>query len=343
MQIGVLGVNHKCAHLNFRELFAKACQKKFGPFSFMHLGHFFVLLSTCNRTEIYFSSDDLAATHSYLLKVLRYDLSEEFEHKLYSYFGYDCFMHLCRVTVGIDSAIFAETEIQGQVKTAYEAACKKFLPRQIHFMFQKCLKIGKEIRSSMIFTRGRPSLQDAIFQKAKTLFEDVKSSNFLFIGVSDINMKMFHFLKAKGINNITFCNRSREKLEKLREEEKVQILPWELKQHWKFFDIIILGTKANEYLISKENDNFRSEKKLLVDLSVPRNVDPLLESEYVKVLNIDQINESVKNMYLIKSHEMESLEAHIKQEIEKQIGMFQQKEHIREERKRISAFSYLEA
>src|SRR4051812_9744096 len=120
MRVGIVGINHKLADLKLRERLAKACQKRFGPFQAVHGDHHFILLSTCNRTEVYFSSDDLAATHSYLLSILRTDVEEEFDHKLYSYFGTDCFSHLTRVTSGLDSAIIAETEIQGQVKTAYE-------------------------------------------------------------------------------------------------------------------------------------------------------------------------------------------------------------------------------
>ena len=120
----MLGINHKLADLKLRELLAKASQRRFGAGISTHGSHHFILLSTCNRTEIYFCSDDLAATHTYLLSILRNEVDEEFDQKLYSYFGRDCFHHLARVTAGLDSAIVAETEIQGQVKKAYEFAAQ---------------------------------------------------------------------------------------------------------------------------------------------------------------------------------------------------------------------------
>ncbi len=136
MRVGLIGINHKLADLKLRELLAYACQKRFGPVFSTHENHSFVLLSTCNRTEVYFSSEDLTNTHNYLLSILRQEVKYEFEQKLYSFFGYDCFFHLSRVTAGLDSAIVAETEIQGQVKTAYDNA-QEFsqLPSDLHFLF----------------------------------------------------------------------------------------------------------------------------------------------------------------------------------------------------------------
>src|SRR5436853_2688901 len=109
MRVGVVGINHKLADLKLREQLAITCLKRFGPSQSVHSDHHFIVLSTCNRTEVYFSSDDLAMTHSYLLSILRLDVDEEFDHKLYSYFGVDCFSHLAKVASGLDSAILAET------------------------------------------------------------------------------------------------------------------------------------------------------------------------------------------------------------------------------------------
>ncbi len=137
MRIGVVGINHRLAGLELRDSLARICQKKFGSDRITHSNHSFILLSTCNRTEVYFCSDNLPESHSYLINALRGDVSEDFDQKLYSFFGSDCFLHLCRVTAGLDSAIVAETEIQGQVKTAYEKAAQKFLFQVIFIFYSK--------------------------------------------------------------------------------------------------------------------------------------------------------------------------------------------------------------
>ena len=109
---------------------------------------------------------NLAATHTYLLSILRVEVEEEFDHKLYSYFGVDCFSHLTRVTLGLDSAIIGETEIQGQVKLAYENTSDYHpLPEALHFLFQKSLGISKKLRSELQLGRGMPNLEHAALSR----------------------------------------------------------------------------------------------------------------------------------------------------------------------------------
>lgn len=172
MRVGVLGINHKLAGLELRELLAKICYRRLHPGQSTHGEHSFVLLSTCNRTEVYFSSANLAETHSYLLSILRNDVNEDFDQKLYSYFGQDCLLHLCRVTAGLDSAIIAETEIQGQVKSAYELAQEfHVLPFELHYLFQKSLGIAKKVRTVLPTKPGLPDVGQAIFQTGQHLLK----------------------------------------------------------------------------------------------------------------------------------------------------------------------------
>src|SRR5689334_5882365 len=137
MQIGLLGINHKLATIPLRESIAKAFLKRFSMGRTVAQS---VLLLTCNRAEIYFSGEDLASLHQDLLQTLREEVDEEFEQKCYSFFGRDSFLHLAHVTSGLDSAVLYETEIQGQVKCAYETAkMSSSLSKELHFLFQKCL------------------------------------------------------------------------------------------------------------------------------------------------------------------------------------------------------------
>lgn len=293
MRIGVVGINHKLADLKLREQLAKSCQRRFGAGYSAHECHHFVLLSTCNRTEIYFSSEDLAATHTYILSILRQEVQDDFDQKLYSYFSHDCFLHLCRVTAGLDSAIVAETEIQGQVKNAYENTTEFVkLPEELHYLFQKALKVGKKVRSELPIKRGLPDLEHAILNTGFHLFPTPHEARVLFVGASDINQKILCFFKAKNVHNITICNRSSETAKMISEDYQINILDWQNIHEWHQFDWIILGTKSPEYIINKElfPKNCISQK-LVIDLSVPRNVDPKLSTDpRITLLNIDQIN-----------------------------------------------------
>lgn len=294
MRVGVVGINHKLADLQLRETLAKACQKQFQPSNPFHGDHAFCLLSTCNRTEVYFSSEDLADTHSYLLHTLRNEVEAPFEHKLYSYFGYDCLAHAMRVTAGIDSAIVGETEIQGQMKGAYEAASANPLPSAMHFMFQKSLKIGKQVRTKLQLGRGMPDIEHSVLTTGLQVFGDIWRRKILFVGASEINTKICCFFKQKGFENITLTNRSEDKAAAFASRHGIKTALWSAVEQWNQYDWIIVGTKAPDYVIGEHPSTPLENSRLIIDLSVPRNVDPLVaQNNAVTLYNIDELNRSV--------------------------------------------------
>lgn len=319
MRVGVVGINHKLAELKLREALAKACQKWFGVLRSVHDSHTFVLLSTCNRTEIYFSSPDLVESHTYLLGILRNEVEEEFDHKLYSFFGIDCFSHLTRVTLGLDSAIIAETEIQGQVKLAYENTSDYHpLPKDIHFLFQKALGIAKKLRAELQLGRGMPNLEHAILQTGKHKFQYPEKARILFVGASEINEKILSFLKHRNFENIAICNRSDDQASQLADQYGIQQLLWKNLHQWTDYDWVIFGTKSPDYLITyQQAEQACANPKLIMDLSVPRNVDPKLgQVPHLTLFNIDQINRLLKLRHRRMTHLLSQAEKRVMQATE---------------------------
>jgi len=331
MRIAVIGVNYKLADLELREQLAKCCEKRFAAQQLVHTSCTYVLLSTCNRTEIYFSSEDLTETHSYILNILRDDIEAEFDQKLYSYFGNDCFAHLCRVTAGLDSAILGETEIQRQVKIAYEYATKcSLLPKQLHYLFQKALKIGKQLRSQCMFDQHLPDIEDAIFHVGKENFAENKKTKVLFVGASAINRKVIAFFNHKKIPHMTLCNRSLSVAEELAQKYQLQLLPWEDLSLWYEFDWIIFGTKAPHHLICKESIPKQGvSPKLLIDLGMPRNVNSNIANEHIALFNIDQLNAPFSTCHSSIPQAFSLAETMIAQTSQLHIALFQQKEEQR--------------
>jgi glutamyl-tRNA reductase len=327
--IGVLGLNHKSASLKVREGIAKACEQRFSPFS-VHGKHHFILLSTCNRTEIYFSSADLPETHTYLLKVLRGELEEEFDHALYSFFGPECFIHLAKVTAGCDSAILGETEIQGQVKLAYERSSEgRALPKELHFLFQKCLKIGKEVRNDLRLEEGANTLEGIVYKLGQQKFIDVERAKVLLVGASEVNLKMLSLLKRRGLSDITLCNRSIEKSVAIAEEYKIKTISFSQVGDWIDYDWVIFGTKYPGYLIEVEGTKAQiGRNRLLIDLSVPRNVDPKF-SKLTTLMNIDQLHRMVGQRKQGMRDKIRSAEEMIHHAAIRQIDRFEEKEKIR--------------
>jgi glutamyl-tRNA reductase len=329
MRIGVVGINHKLADLQLRELLARACERRFAAGRSLHAHHAYVLLSTCNRTEIYFSSEELADSHSYLLKILRQEVNQDFDQKLYSFFGIDCFLHLCRVTAGLDSAIVAETEIQRQVKAAYEATSQYLtLPSELHYLFQKALKIAKQVRTKLPLKPGLPDLEHAILNAGTLLFDKPASEiKILFVGASDINIKILRFLKSKQYHNITLCNRTKERAEALTHPHNLQLLDWRHLQNWPQFDWIVFGTKSPDTLIFP-HDLYAPliSPKLLIDLSVPRNISPELSMmPNLSLLNIDQINRSLQTRHHAFTQMLIQAEQQVHESTKTHVHLFHQK------------------
>lgn len=269
MRIGVIGINHKLADIALREAIARACEKYFCSEKITHACHYFVLLSTCNRTEIYFSSHDPSMTHSYILHLLREEIQEDFDQKFYSFFGYDCFYHLARVAAGLDSAILAETEIQGQVRLCYENSAKRQqLPGELHFIFQKSLQIAKHTRNKFLGSFSQASIEHAMWQICRR--HSHNNPHILFVGASQTNFKAIHYFKKRGFGNIHICNRTDEKARKAASELDLKYLPWQDLHVWKNLDVICCATKSPEPLIALDKEYL---DKLFFDLSVPRNIN----------------------------------------------------------------------
>jgi glutamyl-tRNA reductase len=331
MRIGVLGLNHKLAGVKLREKVAQACQKHFSPELFNHENFSFVLLSTCNRTEIYFSSSNLTETHGHLLRVLRKEVCEDFEQKLYSFFKLDCFRHLAHVTAGIDSAIIGETEIQGQVKIAYENAAQyQRLGSELHYLFQKSLKIGKKARNAFPIQSGKNKLGTELWRLGNESSSLLSDPKILFIGASEINETVCKSFYNRGIKDLYIANRTLEAAKRFGEKYKLQILPWEDLKTWTEFDWVICGTKAGHALITADDIPVSRGIKtlLLVDLALPRNIDPELAKHVNGHLhNIDEIHKQISKAENLQQHKTLISSLFIAEESKKQIAIFLKKKN----------------
>ncbi len=291
LKIGVIGLNHKTADLALREAMAKGTAALAGSKAFF-FPHPIVLLSTCNRTEIYFGGEDLAEAHSDLLRALRRQISTPFEHRLYSYFGIDCFVHLGRVTAGLDSAIVAETEIQRQVKIAYANAaqiCR--LPSCMHYVFQKSLKLGKFIRNQLEIDRKTPHLFQAIWNLAGELSQ----RRILLVGHSEVNRNFSHFLVQQGVRTFSVATQNPGSV----------CIPGAIAYgreelaHWHKYDLIVCAASSDQYLLSGTG----RVGQIIFDLSVPRNVNPGIHG--VKLYNIEALNQWIEQKRTLQFDKVE--------------------------------------
>jgi glutamyl-tRNA reductase len=322
MRCAVIGMSHKTASLPIREALTQVCGDLFDPKTALLPEGSFVLLSTCNRIEIYFSSRDLASTHTWILNRIRSHLDMEFEPYLYAYFGRDAFKHLADVISGVDSALLGESEIQGQVKRAYEEAHQfSFLSSDLHYMFQKGLHIGKKLRTHLSQHKEEAALSKILREHIQEVFPETSSFKVLFVGYSRINLSIYNSLSKL---QVTFCNRTEKKLESLT-LKGVGILPWKEREKWVDYDIVFFGTHSGKYLASAQ-DLLKAPKKRrgLFDLSVPRNVDPKVGYFQETFLwNLEQLHSQMQVGLLKEKKEWRSLtESLIEDHIERYINLF---------------------
>jgi glutamyl-tRNA reductase len=280
MNIGIIGINFKTAPLSLHESIARSSLSLFQEMMPIPM----VLLSTCNRTEIYFSSENLAQTKREIQERIEERIGISLEGLLYSYLNRDCFAHLCRVSSGLDSAIFLETEIARQVKLAYALSCKRsILPSVLHYVFQKSFKVAKCLRSSVLSLKKGTSIFSILWQMGEEEFLDLRQRNIFLVGYSETNRRLADFFEQKGSKNFTFCSRWPEKVVGYTAVGRDAL------SSWNEYDLIFCASQTDTFLIQGEG----RKKHLIFDLSVPRNVDPRVEKGGVKLYNIEQINKQI--------------------------------------------------
>lgn len=302
MLIGVLGVSHRSSSLALRENIAKIAhrhckgEEKIVP------------LLTCNRTEIYFSAENLAEAQQKWAQLLQHPC----EPSLYTFFGRECFVHLASVTAGLDSAVMGESDIQRQVKLAYQGAAEKQkLPSDLHFLFQKCLKMGKWARSSFSMYSELPTIEGSLFR----LMRDIGffPSSILFIGHSEINRKIISYFKRKRVEKMTLCTRNFFAAESFALDHGISLCDWREMGRWYEYDLVVCGTVHDQFLIKNLPANLKT--RLIFDLSVPRVVDPEVGKHPGLLLwNIDDIAS------MVEKTNQRAIEA--KKEVERQAGRY---------------------
>ncbi|MCH9631344.1 MAG: Glutamyl-tRNA reductase [Chlamydiia bacterium] len=277
MDIAVVGVNHTCSSFTLREELTRAFEKAFSIAEQGSLGCSYVLLLTCNRAEIYFSAKETTKVHVKILNILRKHVNFAFEHALYSYFDTDTFLHLARVSSGLDSALVGESEIQSQVKLAYERARKtRELSSSIHYLFQKSLRLGKYTRSDFSFSKEGNHLSAVILKQLQCSFDSFEGLNALFLGNSEINRRVLSAFMYKPFQKIKLCTNHEVDCSFKKRYSGVEVSDYKELENLSSYDVVIIAGKYDKYLIEEISDK-APRKRIFFDLSVPRSVHPRLQ------------------------------------------------------------------
>jgi len=298
MGIKVLGVNHRTAPLDVRERFAHGAHEVPGALArVMAAGASGgVLLSTCNRTEFYLVADEERVT-AVVWDLLGERLAGGTAAREYGYIARDrdAVRHLYRVSSGLDSMILGESQIQGQVRDAWEASRAQAGP-VLHRLFQTALHVGARVRTETALGSGTASAASAAVAVAGKIFGDLAGRTALILGAGDMAELAATCLTDEGVQVSLVANRTHERARVIAERLGARALT--LDEAWPHFataDMVLCSTAAPHAVVTWDRvgaviGGRRGRPLCILDLAVPRDVDPAIaQIENVFLYDIDDL------------------------------------------------------
>lgn len=299
----VLGTSHHATPLDVRERFAltpaqaldlqKQLQAQDGIRECL-------VLNTCNRIEIYGLADSLEYVDEVRAFLCRaQDVPEAlFQQYAYSHNNLEALQHVLEVSTGLDSQMVGETEILGQLKQAYTAAREANCTGNVlNRLFEKSFQAAKAARSQTGITRGQISIGNVAVDLASRIFGKLDQSRVLLLGSGEVGEKTAQALKSRGVSDLSVSSRTLESAHKLAHSLGGATIDFEdFASQLEHFDIIICSTAAPGTILSKEaiQSTMRQRPErpcFLIDLALPRDVDPAVETvENVYLYNLDDLS-----------------------------------------------------
>ena len=329
----VLGLSHRTAAVGVREWFSfddEAAVRLMQTLRERTGLPEVVLLSTCNRTEVYFSSgDDVQAPEIRTEAVLREVAAargrpvEDLRPYIYERVGLDAARHLFRVAASLDSLVVGEPQILGQVKNAYRLAREaSAIGPMLGRVFERSFKVAKQVRDSTAVGHGEVSVGSVAVDLARKVFGGLETCTVLLIGAGKMGEAVARTLAAGGVRSVIVANRTLERAIEIANRygwtgEPLQDLAALLRRS----DVVIASVASTGYLVSRDLCRQtiiarRYRPLFLVDIAVPRVIDPEAGGlEGVFLYNIDHFNEIIADHRKKRSASVETAERLIEREV----------------------------
>ncbi|OKP01124.1 glutamyl-tRNA reductase [Xenorhabdus eapokensis] len=290
MTLLALGINHKTAPVSLRERVA------FSPDTIglalddllqQPLVRGGVVLSTCNRTELYLSVEQQGNFKQQLINWLceYHQLNpDDLTGSLYWYLDNEAVSHLMRVASGLDSLVLGEPQILGQVKKAFaESQNYQSLSSELERLFQKSFSVAKRIRTETEIGANAVSVAFAACTLARQIFESLSQLNILLVGAGETIELVARHLKEHGVNRMMIANRTKERAQMLASEVNAEVvsLP-DIDTRLAEADIVISSTASplpiiGKGMVERALKLRRNQPMLLIDIAVPRDIEPDVE------------------------------------------------------------------
>ena len=303
MAFVVYGLNHKTAPIDVREKIALSMtptDELLIRLSSLNSIDEIMVLSTCNRTEIYCTTDSLEDLMVQLSDALNYPLHEIVPY-LYVLHNEQAIRHLLRVACGLDSMMLGEPQILGQLKRAYQDACASgAVKNQLRHIFQSILSSAKRIRTQSGVGNNPISIAYAAAQLIIQQFKDLTQLNIFIIGSGETATLVAKYLHQQGARQFMIANRTREHAQLLASRFNGHALSiTDIPHYLSQADVVISATACplpfiNKHLVEDALVTRNHDLMFLLDLSIPRDIETdVSELDNVLLYNIDDLNQII--------------------------------------------------
>jgi glutamyl-tRNA reductase len=332
MEIVLVGLNHRTAPLEVRErvsFTAEQAQRASGELRARGLLEETLVLSTCNRSEVYGvapeTAHECAAGVTSFLSEFHSVGAELLRPSLYHHYDRHAVRHLFRVSGGLDSMMLGEAEILGQVREAYRFAHEHGGTGPVlNRLFQGALEVGKRIRTETELGTRPMSVAAAGVKLAERVFGKLSERTALVLGAGTISEQVLAMLRDRGVGNLLVMNRSQEHAEGLARRFGARVIEW---GRWEeallLCDVLVTSVAADEPVLPKSiletAMNARGNRALFaMDLGVPRNIEAAAADVYnVYVYNIDDLSGIVQQNREAREGEVPRAESIVEEHIGK--------------------------
>ena len=330
MGIVVVGLSHKTAPIEVREklYFPEATL----PDSLRKLMSYegireSLIVSTCNRVEIYASVPDSARG----IDLIKQYISEyhgipreALEGSLYVYPDAQGVRHTFRVASSLDSLVVGEAQILGQLKDAFDIALKtKTTSTILNKLIKKSISVAKRVRTETRLAEGAVSISSAAVELAKKIFGDLAGKTVMLLGAGEMAELAAQHLLGNGVKNIMVANRTFERAEELATEFKGDAIRFDhFPDALVMVDILICATGASQYVVKRDMvqkviKDRRHKPIFMIDISNPRNIDPEVDKvDNVYLYDIDDLQSKVDVNTEGRAREAAKAEEIVAQEVE---------------------------
>lgn len=329
MLIAVVGLSHKTAPVEVREKLAFPEKEQVSALkALLSLEGITegIILSTCNRVEIYAVGGESENFSDQLVKFMAeyhdYPLENLQEH-IYRYEGADAVRHIMQVSASLDSMVLGEPQILGQVKEAYDRALDAGCTRRIlNELMKKTFSTAKVVRTNTGISRSAVSISFAAVELARKIFNELSGKTVMVIGAGEMSELAVKHLISQGSTDVLVANRTFENAVALAKTFNGSAIKFDdLSDYLVMSDIVISSTGAPSFILTMDMlkqviHNRKNKPMFLIDIAVPRDIDPRINDlDNVYLYDIDDLEAVVESNIKERQKEAEKAEEIIAKEI----------------------------